>query len=225
MRKSKTLAATAVAFALGVAGSASATVTLDTNPGGQLSWMLFNDGTQGPGSSVQLDTKNSPIDYFVTATGNNISTTGNGFALISGNPSFSSITFTPDNPLVGFDKFQLTLSADSLAPNNPTPTFQISWTSNIGSGSFNNVDLSGNKAYELDAVGEYLTSITIDDLVGGSGHPVTVGAGSFDQAKQVSFEGPVAVPEPATWGMMLVGFLGTGALLRNRRKMLSTTPA
>ena len=33
--------------------------------------------------------------------------------------------------------------------------------------------------------------------------------------------GPGVIPEPATWGLMLVGFFGAGALIRNRRKALA----
>lgn len=33
--------------------------------------------------------------------------------------------------------------------------------------------------------------------------------------------GPLAVPEPATWGLMLVGFFGTGAIIRSRRRALA----
>ncbi len=33
---------------------------------------------------------------------------------------------------------------------------------------------------------------------------------------------PLAVPEPATWGLMLAGFAGLGAALRGRRKTLAS---
>ena len=33
--------------------------------------------------------------------------------------------------------------------------------------------------------------------------------------------GPRGIPEPTTWGMMLLGFFGAGALLRRRRKTLA----
>ena len=45
-------------------------------------------------------------------------------------------------------------------------------------------------------------------------------AGSFDSFKQLRiFEGAgaTALPEPATWGMMLLGFVGIGAAMRRRR--------
>ena len=41
---------------------------------------------------------------------------------------------------------------------------------------------------------------------------------SFFQLKQNSYNGVPAVPEPATWGMMLLGFAGIGMSLRRSRK-------
>lgn len=32
------------------------------------------------------------------------------------------------------------------------------------------------------------------------------------------FGEPIAVPEPATWGLMILGFGGVGAMLRSRRR-------
>jgi hypothetical protein len=46
----------------------------------------------------------------------------------------------------------------------------------------------------------------------------TTTAGFTARSASGSFDGQLAVPEPATWGLMLVGFGGMGALLRNRRR-------
>jgi hypothetical protein len=42
---------------------------------------------------------------------------------------------------------------------------------------------------------------------------------SLFQVKQNSYNGvAAAVPEPATWGMMLLGFAGIGMAMRRRRR-------
>jgi hypothetical protein len=40
--------------------------------------------------------------------------------------------------------------------------------------------------------------------------------GTFSFIDEVRFEGGAAVPEPATWATMLIGFFGAGSLLRRR---------
>ncbi len=58
-----------------------------------------------------------------------------------------------------------------------------------------------------------------------SGEPHSPAYGRFSFIDEVRFDGTRStgsdVPEPASWAMMLVGFFGMGALLRNRRRLLS----
>ena len=54
------------------------------------------------------------------------------------------------------------------------------------------------------------TSFTITQLSG----PATLNYASIDY----SLLGPLAVPEPATWAMMIIGFGGVGALMRRNRR-------
>ena len=55
---------------------------------------------------------------------------------------------------------------------------------------------------------------------GGNGVDLIVFAGS---GTPVPGGGTGGIPEPATWAMMLVGFFGAGAALRNRRKLGAAT--
>lgn len=45
-----------------------------------------------------------------------------------------------------------------------------------------------------------------------------LGGGNASYSGVITFI-PVAVPEPATWAMLITGFAGAGALLRQRRRM------
>jgi len=53
------------------------------------------------------------------------------------------------------------------------------------------------------------------DVIGSNGNTGVVGATTFTGG----------VPEPATWGMMLVGFGGLGAMMRRRRAMATVATA
>jgi hypothetical protein len=57
-----------------------------------------------------------------------------------------------------------------------------------------------------------------DEGPGGVFVPVTGGGGGGGGGGVFPTGGPTAVPEPGTWAMMLVGFLGVGAALRSTRR-------
>ena len=64
-----------------------------------------------------------------------------------------------------------------------------------------------NGAFSFDA---FATRFTITELSG----PATLEYASIDYA----LLSPIAVPEPATWAMMIIGFGGVGALMRRNRR-------
>lgn len=217
-------ALTSAALAIAAFAGAANAATVVSNPGGQLANKLYNTGN-AQDLTVVLETNTNPA-YQVSATGDqDLEVDGFGFALIDGAPTFNSITFDALGALQGFTAFQFTvLDSNILNPANPSPTFKISWTSNLGSG-FQFVDLSGNKAYQVDAgLNEIIETITLSNLTGTIGHGQNQTAGqpgSFAQVKQLSFVGVSAVPEPATWAMMITGFGLAGAALRRRRTQLA----
>ena len=64
-----------------------------------------------------------------------------------------------------------------------------------------------NGAFSFDSL---TTSFTITELSG----PATLDYASIDYA----LLSPIAVPEPATWAMIIIGFGGVGALMRRNRR-------
>jgi hypothetical protein len=79
--------------------------------------------------------------------------------------------------------------------------------------SFGGVSFSvGGEDYNLYAYngGAWLLASSVDSV----GYPQNGTPGTFSVT---------AVPEPATWAMMLVGFGGLGAAMRSRRKLVAAT--
>jgi PEP-CTERM motif-containing protein len=77
------------------------------------------------------------------------------------------------------------------------------------------------------AYGSYWTDSAFSKIaysVGPGSYAFTVtgnGAGGLPAGFGVRLDSAAGVPEPATWGLMLVGFGGLGALMRGRRAALT----
>lgn len=144
----------------------------------------------------------------VTFTGNGNMTIENGFSqLIHGGSTLSSLIIDPA-PLFSEMKFAITLggtdgsstqNVDVYALLSGQATYTFLGSVDGGHGNDINYEVAGGT---LDAI-----KLVTD----------TNGV-YFDRIKQVSYEPAAgAVPEPATWGMMLLGFAGVGMVIRRRR--------
>jgi len=222
--KIKLLAATAAcALSLGLAGSAfAATVivndyTLETGSfGGQLG--VHSDGADTAGAvSGHVNQEGSAVTFDALGTGN-LSINGQGEAIIDGDPLLEAlkVTFAHSWSSVTFDFESPTEQQD--------PDFVMS-----------DFTLLVNGATLFSVNGSPSCTFCIVDGTGGNKFIVTAGAGvpgittleyhfdpAIQQAKQfrVLGVGP-ALPEPASWAMMIMGFGGIGAILRRRQRTLA----
>lgn len=80
------------------------------------------------------------------------------------------------------------------------------------SGAISGTQFGGAPSVLLDS-GNYFFEVT-GTTVGGAGDPTAAYSGSFSMAVS-------AVPEPATWGMLLLGFLGLGFAFRKSVRKVS----
>lgn len=164
---------------------------------------IFLDATNGSTNTVfghvgsQTGDPGTPLVTFTA----DINVTGkNGFASIDANGSGQSQT--PYSSLIisvapGYTFNQI---AFSLQMVNGLDNFSV-----LGSnGGSSTVTQAGNGLEQFDTLainGSNLTSITLSCAT----------ADCFQQTKQVQISGITApVPEPSTWAMMLLGFLGLG---------------
>ncbi|HKR89425.1 MAG TPA: PEPxxWA-CTERM sorting domain-containing protein [Phenylobacterium sp.] len=136
------------------------------------------------------------------------------------NPSGISVSGVTDNGSVGsfsfinhsvtqsgFGTFQLAMDCDTGC--------DTSWNSN--SPSVLNFTVAGPSALTVNDltrnVSSYYFASDVTNTIGGTGN---IGASSITIT---------AVPEPATWAIMLMGFGGLGAMLRQRRQQVALVRA
>ncbi len=224
-------AALTAALTIGTAGFASA-ATLMAATGTPLTYAVHNPGGQPDGT--QLTENTNPGGYLVDFTSTSIlhdnGNTG-GFATVTGaggigGSGFVDLTIDPEDPLAGFTaiKFNLILPNNPLAPGSGTV---FDWNTRVyflggGFQDFLDTAASPPERYIVADPGQVMTKIVFSaldaDYLGNTEVPF-----NFDGIEQVSFDGVTAVPEPATWAMMLVGVFGMGAALRRRRATVTAT--
>ena len=126
-----------------------------------------------------------------------------------------------DNVLTGSGSNAFDLWIFEVGPNVEDTTVDVS----VDGSTWLSVGLvtGGRRGVDIDAFGygtaAAFTFVRLTDVLaeGGAGNGGTVGA-DIDAVGAISTRRPMAaVPEPATWAMMLMGFGGLGAILRRRR--------
>ena len=174
--------------------------------------------------------------YLVDYTSSNIlhnNGSSGGFAKVSGvggtgGAGFADLTIDPESPITGFSaiKFNLIMPTHSSAQGVPTGT---DWAFDtrvyfLGGGfqDFLGTASSPPDRYLVSDPTQIMTSIVFSNLEGtyALGGGTTTQHFRFDGIEQVSFNAVFgAIPEPASWAMMIGGFFGVGAVLRKRRSV------
>jgi hypothetical protein len=143
----------------------------------------------------------------ITTIGN--SDTGSGNAIISPTKDtiLTSVTFTPLAGL-GYTSFSTRGQLNSNNSNLYDVTLTVTDNQN------QSFTFTEPKNQDFTAIGveailgsqEFITSITVS----------TDDPNGFQTVKQIDFGFATAVPEPATWAMMMLGFLGLGFMAYRR---------
>lgn len=193
-----------------------ANVTTDEN-------VLFASSTATPATSVVAETNQSNFDVTFT----------NSLGLLADASGQSSVrnpdtTATPGGNLYGtttvgiesgvsFATAEFNLPGIPGPPPPPEADFAIVTAFLVGGGTFTTtipgLSLVGNGENRIGisgTAGERFTGFSIQLT------PAGAGVGSLTQVRLGGVAG--AVPEPATWGMMIVGFGMLGAAVRRRNK-------
>jgi hypothetical protein len=217
------LRATLAGLALTLAAPAAADI-VQASPSDQNGTLVHNDGSASAGSTVLGELgQNSGIDVIFsgTTTGGNdlMLSSGQGQATITG-----GLNAGTSNPNDTFD----ILSFNVALENNDL--FDWIELSLMGTGTVSFSLLDGNgTTFTSDATGDFIFDLTngqnkfaFQAIDGQSiaGLSFTVTGGEIDSVRQVRINPAVAavVPEPATWGLMLLGFGVIGFAMRRKRK-------
>ena len=214
-----TLAIAAAGLALGVAGSASATVVIGTGPGTVQpdENVLF---TNNPSPGTTIDGITNQTDTLVAISGGETLVGDGGQARTQAQTGAIDTTFTfhgLTGQTLGFDLVdphiafantefrvfggtatQLTLTFVDTAGTTFTSTFAIPRN------GFFNATTQDNQLINYFSI---------------------AANGSIGDIRQFRIGGVTAVPEPASWAMMILGLGGVGAMMRRRQHERATSVA
>ncbi|WP_296600855.1 FxDxF family PEP-CTERM protein [Phenylobacterium sp.] len=193
----KFFAASALAVSLAVSASAASAATY-VEP-----WTSTPTG----GISVAFGDNGLGVDGAETIPGETAST----HSYDPGSTFFTdNFAFNLPDGVVGF-----TLSSIGFLTNSALVVSSFTWNgvalsvTNTPSGDGGNIVMASGGPLPVVAGGPQLLTIT------GTGGPQAVFSGT------ATFDAAAPVPEPAAWALMIMGFGGTGALMRRRRATLS----
>lgn len=197
----------AFCFGLGVIGApAAAAVIIYDSPGAiqpaeNVLLVKGQTGTSVIGNTNQTGTEVT----FQSLNGESLTTPSNGQAKVQAvDGSLDALALYLSDPTLGFKQVEFNL----FKALSGTGSVSLTFTSGA-SGVFNIAN--GQNFFSAEATdGDFITRVAFD----------TNGSG-ISQLKQVRVGGIAAipaVPEPATWAMMLLGFGMVGGVARTRRR-------
>lgn len=196
------LAGVAGAAMLTAGGMSSAAVIFETGADGPANANVFWDLDDGSDDQVTGEVKNTGVAVLAESDGEAITTDDNGVVwVVPVDGGFVSLTFSLFG--LGFESFEV----DLKDPVGGNPDWEVTFETNDGSfQTFTDFNGGFVSAYTDD--GTFITSVTF-----------TTNA-DIEGVGQVRFGGleTGVIPEPTSWALMILGFGGIGALLRQRRR-------
>lgn len=208
--------------AIAIATPAAAAVTVVNTGGTPLTNQIF--GIAGTGTTVYGSSPNNDSVANVTFTADTTVGMGAGFAQINdaspNTPDWYTLIINPDQLFTDFKYSTMLTGAGTLTVYYVLSGSGFTQTqiNNTNLAAFTQVTAGNGGVYSADNnnFNKLLSGGTFDAFAIRSSTPI-----SFFEVKQMTFNGvPTTppVPEPATWGMMLLGFAGIGMAMRRSRR-------
>ncbi|HEY0650414.1 PEPxxWA-CTERM sorting domain-containing protein [Phenylobacterium sp.] len=213
------LAATAAVLSAAAAFPAAATVILDVGPGVLQpdENILFNND---PAPDFDIEGATNQTATLVTLTGGETLTAFGGQARVRPTDIVLDTTFTFNglaDQLLGFDFSDPALAFTELE-------FRV-FGGTATELTLTVVDTAGEVFQETFAIPKsgYFSARAIDSqLIDYFSLAVNGTLGDIRQVRVGGVQDIAAIPEPATWALMIMGFGAAGATLRTRRRLLAT---
>jgi PEP-CTERM putative exosortase interaction domain len=224
MKRMVTAIATLSGALMGIQAQAAHVVL---NSGTPYDYMVHANSA-GDGFSLNLITK--PEDYYVNVSSSDHIDVGNGngVAQVNGFPKgqdFSDVTIGPITPIdpldptAGFSVIQFKIEGPTGRVKGDNFDIFLTFLNGDTQNIFDQA-LPANDKIDIFADGdEIIASVKLYGLVDAKGNPL-----DFNALKQISFNAASAsaVPEPASWAMMVGGFGLVGSSLRRRKKHVTS---
>lgn len=191
---------------------AAVTVAVDGVPGTPLPYQIF--GIKSSGTQVFGSSPNNSNTPNVTYTANSTVDITQGFAQVNDHtpkaPAFNELIINPTQ----FDYTQMKFAVQLVGAGSFNVYYLLAG-SGLDANSFASYTQLGGTFTQADStnVNYLISGGTFDGVM----IKVTTPNTYLFEVKQNSYDGVPAVPEPATWAMMLVGFGGIGMALRRRK--------
>lgn len=223
--------AIALSFAVAAAPASAAVILTDAATG-----VMLRDGDNGLAWQVHSDASQIGTSVFAhVQPGNPVSVTlqsqsqiqinGNGYAHIedasaTDGQKYDDLDIFLTGYPQGFDAIEFSIQYSGFKGKEPAPAYLYVAADLLGGGSVNFspllVSSNGLRDYQLIGDGnDVFTRLSLRSYTS----PAMATGFAFDQVKQIDIElAKTPVPEPAMWGLMILGFGGIGVAMRRKRQ-------
>jgi hypothetical protein len=209
----KTYLATAVsALALAVAAPAFATITVISNPPfppNPPENVLLTSGSTGTTLTGTTNQTNTTV-VFTSSTDTLVSPPQGQAFLAATDNTLGNLNIALANKTLGFTSFEFNINSPTNQNISLVFTDQFGQTQ-VADGGTTTFSVGANGSNFINALatnGEVITNVSL------TGTNLT----SVGQVRLGGVAAFRAVPEPATWAMLIMGFGGVGALMRSKRR-------
>ena len=224
-----TVAATAVPASAAVILTDAATGVMLKDGDNGLAWQVHSDLSQIGTSVLAHVQPGNPVGVTLQSQ-SQIRISGNGYAHVedasaTDGQKFDDLDIFLTSYPQGFGGIEFSIQYSGFKGKKPAPAYLYIAADLLSGGSvnFSPLLISSNATRDYQIIGDGNDIFTRLNLRSYTSPAKTTGF-AFDQIKQIDIDlVKTPVPEPAIWGMMVLGFGGIGVAMRRKRQNRATS--